>query len=432
MRNQRRLRTAAVLTAFVFAGFGACGRSDNNSSGGGGGTGNTGGAVDASSKTGIGFDGKTIKVGILTPQSGVAKPFGDLITAGNEVYWNKVNAGGGVAGKYKIELSKADTKYTASEAITLYGQLKGEVAVFGQILGTPIVDSLKEQLKGDEILAQPATLDAFWVHEPGLLPFGAPYQIQAINGLDYAVRNLDAKNKNVCALTKDDAFGQAGLDYATDKLGVRAAGKATFKQGDDPTAAINTLQGANCDIVMLTALFPEVGNIAGAAATRQFAPKWIGLSPTWDVSLAVGTGGPTPLADYFQKNFLLAAEGVNWGDESVPGMKQMLDDIKTYKPDQTPNGYFAFGYNEAWALHQVLEFAAKQGDLTQKGIFDASHKIDKLTFGGGYGDYKYGEPSQREPSRQTTIFKIDATKPNATEAVEKNFISAAAKGYTFP
>lgn len=431
MRNQRRLRVAAVLITLALAGLGACGRSDSGSSGDSG-----GGGGDASSRTGPGFDGKTITIGLLTVETGLVKAIGDPITAGNEVYFDRVNAEGGIAGKYKVELKKADTKYDPAEAVTRYRQLKGEVAMFGQILGTGVVDAVKDDLTADEILGQPATLDAFWVHEPALMPFGAPYQIQAINGLDYAVRKLDAKNKPVCALTKDDPYGQAGLagyDFGMEKLGLTSAAKATFKQGDaDFTAPINTLQSANCAVVLLGALPTETSPIFQAAATRNFTPTWIGLSASWNVALGGTAESPTPLAPYFQDNYLLAAEGVNWGDRSVPAMGQMMDDLAKYKPDQTPNGYFAFGWNEAWAVRQVLELAAKEGDLTQKGILEASHKIDKLTFEGGYGDYGYGDPADRNPSRQTTIFKIDVSKPNGTDAQEINFVSDAAKAYTFP
>jgi ABC-type branched-subunit amino acid transport system substrate-binding protein len=422
----------AVFAVVTIAGLGSCGRGASNSGGAANGT--TAGA-DPAGKTGIGFDGKTITVGLLTVQSGLVKALGDPITAGNEAYWARINDAGGIAGKFKVQLKPVDTKYTPAEAKTLYGQLKGEVAVFGQILGTGVVDALKDDLKADEIVGQPATLDAFWIHEPGLIPFGAPYQIQAVNGLDYAVRKLDAKNKHVCALTKDDPYGAAGLagyDHALESLGLPSAAKATFKQGDtDYTAPINTLQSANCDIVLLGALPTETSPIFQAAATRQYAPKWIGLSASWNVALGGTAEQPSALAPYFQANYLLAAEGVNWGDTSNAAMKQMLDDLKKYKPQQTPNGYFAFGWNEAWAVQQVLEFAAKQGDLTQKGIYEASHKIDKLTFGGGYGDYKYGDPADRDPSRQTTIFKIDVSKPNSTDALETNFVSAAAKDYKF-
>src|SRR6185503_15390301 len=129
-------------------------------------------------KTGIGFDGQKITIGVLTPQTGLASAIGIPLTAGNEVFFESLNAKGGIAGRFKVELKTVDTKYDPIEAVNLYGQLKGQVAMFGQILGSNVVDALKDQLTADNILAQPATLDAFWVHEPALMPFGAPYQIQ--------------------------------------------------------------------------------------------------------------------------------------------------------------------------------------------------------------------------------------------------------------
>jgi ABC-type branched-subunit amino acid transport system substrate-binding protein len=438
MRNQRRLRTAAAFAALALAGLGACGRSDNNSSGNNNSSGGDqpSGTVDASSKTGPGFDGKTITVGLLTVSSGPVAAIGDPMSAGNEVYWKRINEKGGVAGKYKVELKKYDTKYTDSEAVTQYGLSKDSVAMYGQILGTNVVNGVKDLLTADGILGQPATLDAYWTHEPELMPFGAPYQIQAINGLDYAVRKLDGKNKTVCALTKDDDYGKAGLagyEYAVTKLGLKGGAKATFKTGDDMTATINTLQQGNCGIVLYTGLSIDTSATIQAAAARQFNPKWIALSASWNSTLSMGTDGkPTALAPYLEQNFFLAAEGYNWGDTSNPAMKQMLDDVAKYKPDQTPNGYFTFGWNEAWAVHQVLEKAAELGDLTQSGILEASHKIDKLEFGDGYGEYTYGDPADRAPTRQTTVFGIKAAAPNGTDAQEVNFVSEAAKAYDLP
>ena len=83
--------------------------------------------------------------------------------------------------------------------------------MYVQILGTAIVDAIRPQLETDQLLAGPASLDAFWVREPDLMPIGGPYQIQVINGMDYAIRNMDAKNKVICALTKDDPYGETGL-----------------------------------------------------------------------------------------------------------------------------------------------------------------------------------------------------------------------------
>jgi ABC-type branched-subunit amino acid transport system substrate-binding protein len=434
MRNQRRLRAAAVFAALALAGIGACGRSDNNTSSPGGTT-EGGGAVDPSSKTGPGFDGKTITVGLLTVESGLVSAIGQPMSRGFETYMKRVNEKGGIAGKFPVAIKRYDTKYTPADAVTQYNLSKGDVAMYGQILGTNVVNSLKDTLVDDEILGQPATLDAFWVHEPNLMPFGSPYQIQAINGLDYAVRKLDAKSKPACALTKEDEYGQAGLagfEYAVGKLGLQTGTKAVFAGAADMPAVVTQLQNANCGTVVFTGLSPETNAVVTEAATRNFAPKWIGLSASWNSSLAGTPQAPSATIGYLEQNFHLAAEGVDWGDTSVEGMRQQMEDTQKYAADQAPNGYYTFGYNEAWAVHQVLEFAAKQGDLTQQGILDASHKIDKLTFGNGYADYKYGAPEERAPARLTTIFKIDRTSPNATKADEKMFVSSAAREYDIP
>jgi len=413
---------AGAAVALTVVGTGCGGRSnDNNASGGT--------AASASVKPGVGFDGTTITLGVLADQSGPAAALGTPIVNGLDTYMKALNAKGGVAGKYKVKLEIADMKYNPTTAITQYNQMKSKVAMFAHVLGTPIVDAMKQQLSGDGLLAQPSTQDAFWVKEPNLMPIGAPYQIQAINGLQYAVDKLDAKTKKVCALTKDDPYGQAGkqgYDYGVQKLGLNNTKSATYKQTDtDYTAPISELKNAGCEIVHITGLPSEVGKIMGGAAQAQFAPMWLGASATWINVLAA-----SPVAPYMQKYFLFAAEGPNWGDTSVPGMKDQMDAIAAVAPDTVPNGYFTFGFNEARAVHQILEKAVALGDLTPAGIVEASHQIEKLTFGNAYNDYKYGDPGDREPPRATSVNGIDPAKPNGTNVIEPNTASQAAKDYS--
>jgi ABC-type branched-subunit amino acid transport system substrate-binding protein len=439
MRNQRRLRTAAVFATLAVVGLGACGRSDSGTSSpttaGGATEGGTTAdlSAEAASKTGPGFDGKTITVGLLTVSSGAVQAIGIPMSDGFDTYFKRINEAGGIAGKYKVESKRYDTKYTPQDAIQQYGLSKGEVAMYGQVLGTTVVNGVKDLLREDGILGQPATLDAYWTHEEALMPFGAPYQVQAINGLDWAVRTQGAKDKTVCALTKTDDYGKAGLEgyeFAVDKLGLKGGPKVTFESGQDMTAPIGTLKQGNCAVVVFTGLSPDTKLTTDTAATAGFAPKWIGLSASWNPNTLIGNpDAPAPNTAYLEQNFFLAAEGVNWGDTTNAAMKQQLADVAKYKADQQPNGYFTFGWNEAHAVHQVLEAAAKSGDLTQSGILSASHSIAKLTFDNGYGDYTYGPPASRMFTPQTTVFKIDRKAPNATSSVEVNFQSAAAKSY---
>ena len=166
------------------------------------------------------------------------------------------------------------------------------------------------------------------------MPIGGPYQIQVINGMDYAMRNLDAKNKKICALTKDDPYGEtglAGLEYAAEQGWTSPiASQATFKQGDtDFTAQINQLQGADCEIVVFVGLPTETG----ADAHRRGRPR-LRADVARSVADVVERLRQPRVARRrtSRRTSCCISEGPQWGDTSVPGMSQMLDDITAYAP----------------------------------------------------------------------------------------------------
>ena len=137
-----------------------------------------------------GFDGKTIKLGVITPLTGTVSLIGMPLTAGNQMWWDYVNEElGGVAGKYKVELVQEDSQYQPANAIQAYDKIKGDVVDFQQILGTQVTKALLPKMQVDQSAGAPATLDAEWVKNPNLFPIGSPYQIEAINGLDYFTKN---------------------------------------------------------------------------------------------------------------------------------------------------------------------------------------------------------------------------------------------------
>jgi ABC-type branched-subunit amino acid transport system substrate-binding protein len=399
----------------------ACGRDSNKTS--------SGTSGNKSLANAPGFDGTTIKVGALTPLSGpVADPIGLPLTAGGDVYWQKVNAAGGVAGKYKVEVVKEDNQYDIGQTKAKYAKIKNDVVLFSQILGTPPTAAVLQDLKTDNIVASPASLDAAWVREPNLLPIGSTYQLQFINGADYLIKQKGFKSKPICMVALEGAYGDAGkqgLEFAATQLGFKVAAIARYKTGDqDFTAQIQQLKNASCAAVFLTSLPGETGKIIGTGAQLGFTPQWVGQSPTWVSALAASQVGPL-----LQKSFLWTSEGTTWGDETVPGMKDMIADIKTYKPDQKPDVYFTFGYVQALGVHQLLEQAVKDGSLDRAAIKKTIEEVS-IDYKGLLGNYTYGAPAKRDPSRSTVIFSVDPAVPGALKKLtEVN--SDAAKAYKF-
>ncbi|HYZ98966.1 MAG TPA: ABC transporter substrate-binding protein [Acidimicrobiales bacterium] len=359
-----------------------------------------------------GFDGETIRLGVVTPTSGIVAVIGEPLTNGNRAYWEYVNEElGGVAGQYPVELVIRDSAYEAPTAVQEYNAIKDDVVMFNQLLGTPIVNALLEQLQADNVVAQPATLDSFWVREQNLVPIGAPYQIQSINGVHwYVTEGGGSEDSAICTLRQDDPYGEAGqegVDFALEELGIELTEEVTFPAGNpDFTAQISQLQGAGCEMVWLTSTPTDTGNALGKAAELGYAPQWMAQSPTW-----IGLFVESELLPYLEENFIWVSEGPEYGDTSVPGMEELIRIKDTYAPDQEPDIYYNFGYYESIAVHQVLEAAVEMGDLSREGIVEAVNSIDELSFDGLFGDYGWGAPEERDPPRANSIFEVDAEKP---------------------
>jgi ABC-type branched-subunit amino acid transport system substrate-binding protein len=401
----------------------ACGGAGQDDDAGGGKAGAPGNTA--------GFDGKTIKLGVITPLSGPVAVIGKPLTSGNEVWFEALNAKGGIGGKYKVELVEEDSQYKTDVAVQKYNKIKGDVVSFAQVLGTPSTLAVLPQLRTDKMLAAPASLDAFWVREDNLLPVGGPYQVQAINAVDYYLSDGGgSKDDVICTMIQDDVYGEAGqqgIDFAAEKYGFSVANTQKFKQGTENYAGqIGALAGAKCQMVFLVATPSDAAKIWGTAAQARFAPQWFGQSPSYTGALA-----QSAIAPYMQQSVLIVAEGTEWGDDSVPGMKQMVSAQGKYAPDEKPDYYFAFGYNQARAMTAVLEKAVENGDLSREGVLKASTEIGTVSFEGLSGDYKYGPAAERNPPRASTIFKVDPAKPFGLAKVKYLLESDAAKEFEF-
>jgi ABC-type branched-subunit amino acid transport system substrate-binding protein len=422
----KRAGLAAFAAALLATGITACGGADNNKSSNSGGS-NAGGAPAVVP----GFDGTTIKLGVITPLTGPVAVIGLPLTTGNEVYFDRVNAAGGIAGKYKVELVQEDSQYQPDIAVQKYNKLKSGVVAFTQILGTPSTLAVLPQLKADNIIAAPASLDATWIRQPNLIPVSAPYQIQAINALDYYVNLKNGKGKKICSFIQNDAYGeagQAGVDFAATKLGFKVATTQKFKVGDkDVTGQVQQLQKNKCDAVWLTATPSDAGTIWGTAAKLGFTPQWIAQSPSY-----IGALAKSPLGPYMAKFVWIASDGSSWGDTRVPGMVQMIADMKKFKPKQGPDFYVGFGYNQGVAITALLEKAVADGDLSRAGLMKASNELGSVDFQGLTGNYTYGPAAKRNPPRSTTIFKVRPDKPAGLATQKFNYESPFAKQYVIP
>src|SRR4051794_24965443 len=164
-RAVRVVQWTAVLAALVLVAA-ACGDDDDDASGSTAAT--TASTVAASSTTtaapsattGVestepaapagppgetaGFDGTTIRVGCLTDQSGPVAVIGNPLLQGAQLWFDHVNAQGGVAGQYPVAVVPGDTHDDAATAVQEYQRVKDDVVMFANILSTPPTQAVLE------------------------------------------------------------------------------------------------------------------------------------------------------------------------------------------------------------------------------------------------------------------------------------------------
>jgi len=427
MQHLRRSTPAGIaITAICLVALAACGGRADSESGSSGGEGSAGAPAEAP-----GFDGTTITVGALTPTSGRVAVIGNPVTVGNQIYFDMINESGGIAGKYPVEVLVRDSKYESTTAAQEYQATKDDVSMYVQLLGTQVVSSLLPDLEQDGIVASPASLDSFWVREQNLLPWGGPYQIQVVNGVDWYLTEGGGEGKTICSLTQDDAYGATGrdgLEFVAEQHGITLGKQVQFTLGTtDYTTHINQLKGAGCDAVLLTATPADTAGALGKAAQVGFEPQWLGQSPTWLKPLFEGD-----LKDYAEKNLVILAEGGAWDESASKGMGEMIGALEKYAPDTAADWYLTVGWTQARATHQVLEAAVESGDLSREGIIEAMNSLDTITADGMFGDYGWGAPEDREPSRSSTIYAVDI-EGSAMGITPKaqDYSSDAAADYSF-
>ncbi len=388
----------------------------------------TSGPSTTGPKAGVGVDltNKTITLGILSPYSGpVAAPIGVPLANGVEAYFKHVNASGGIDG-FKVKFLEQDTQYNPQIEVQKYNQIHNQVLMIADSLGTPTTFAIKDLAAADHMLVSGATLSSALAREKYLVLVGTPYRLQVENAFDYVVNKLGVKNPAVGIIYQNDEYGQDGLTgykEAVSYYHLHDVGQATYAATDTSfTAQVSQLKAAGAKYVFLTAIPTVTAGIIGTAYQLGYNPQWILQSPAF----ALGLLAVPPLVPLLSKAWLVA-QGATWGDTSVPGMAQLLQDVATYYPNQKPDGYFEFGYTESAITYAILKKALDNNDITRDGLFTAFESLKTVDLMGLYPSVTYGSsPNERVPTRDSVIYQIDATQPTGVKPLTSDFTGAAA------
>jgi len=384
-------------------------------------------------KTDVGVDvaSKTITLGILSPYSRpVADPVGKPLARGVEVFFKSINDHGGING-YKVKFIEKDSQYNPQIQVEQYNQIHTQVLMIADSLGTATTFAIKNLAATDHMLVSAATLSSALAREKYLILVGTPYRLQVENAFDYIVNKLGVKSPATGIIYQNDDYGQDGLtgyQEAVSAYQLKDVGKATYAPTDtDFTAQVSQMKSAGAKYVFLTTLPTVTAKIIATGHALGYDPQWILQSPAYS-PLLLGVPALVPLLS----KAWVVSQGASWGDTSQPGMKQMLDDVTKYAPDQKPDGFFEFGYTESKITYAILKKAIESNDITRAGLLTAFESLKNVDLGGLLPPVNYGtSPNDRVPTRDSVVFAVDPSQPATVKSLSGDFTGTAAKASNF-
>ncbi len=327
-----------------------------------------------------------VRIGSVNDLSGVFAAVGVPATKGANVYFDKVNAAGGVHGR-KITFIVEDNGYQMPRAMQGYNKLLNRDKVFAmlQSLGTPM------NLAGFKLLdpkgipnVAPLSAARQMLQEPVRNKFVsfADYFEQARIGVKFLAEEFDAKN--VCTMYLPTDFGKEILEGSKEgakEAGINFASETTHKPDEsDFVGSLSKLKADGCDIVSMALTVRQSITVAGTAKKMGLNDmKFMNTSAGFLTVVAKVPGGVT------EGLYAAASWQDLWAraDEDAP--KAFIEEYKA-ATGEDPVGFAMLGYAAAEMMVKALEAAGP--DLTQDSFIAAMESLqyqDDLV--GNYIDY---------------------------------------------
>jgi|FLYL01.1.fsa_nt_gi ABC-type branched-subunit amino acid transport system substrate-binding protein len=389
--------------------------------------------------TDVGVTDDTISIGLLADLTGIFSPLVQDIVAAQEVYFDQVNAAGGIAGR-QVELVIEDTNYNVDQHRQKYEAIRDRVVALSQSTGSPHTAGIIELAQEDNMVLIPLTWYSGWA-DPAFdggvaLEQQTNYCLEAMNAVEWVSERFEEENgrpPSWAVVSFPGEYGQDGAfgaKHAIQELGLELAydgeGLITPTPDDPETEVIQGIAGSGADAVFATVNPTNLAVVLGGAAQAGFQGWWTGSVPSYDFRLLDTPVGPLLSQVYWQ-----TAYNVAWGTD-VPGMAPLRDAMLAAAPDRRPSDAFVIGWLEAKTIHEVLNIAAANGDMTRAGVKAAALSLEGLNFDGLAPDQSYSPPDDPNTyvTREIAMFKPNLEAYTAAGGANQTIGSAPNGGTT--
>ncbi|GGH24901.1 amino acid/amide ABC transporter substrate-binding protein, HAAT family [Cribrihabitans marinus] len=315
-----------------------------------------------------------VVIGSVNDLSGIFAAVGVPATKGANLFFDKINAGGGVHGR-QIRYVVEDNGYQMPRAMQGYNKLLNRDKVFAmlQSLGTPM------NLAGFKLLdpkgipnVAPLTAARQMLQEPMRNKFTSfsTYFDQARVGVTYLAGEFGGTE--VCTMYLPTDFGTEileGTKAGVEEAGLTFAAETTHKPDEtDFVGSLGKLNEAGCDIVTIALGVRQAITVVGTAKKMGLTDmKFLGTSASFLTVVAQVPGGVTD-------GFYAAASWQDlWARADEPAPKAFIEEYRAAHGED-PAGFAMLGYSAAKMMVMALEAAGP--DLTHDSFIAAMESLD--------------------------------------------------------
>ncbi len=394
----------------------------------------TAGETPAEVMTDIGVDAenKVIKLGLLADLTGLFAATVTDITDATSVFWDQVNANGGLTDGWTVELVIEDTNYNVEQHMEKYAKLREEVVAITQSTGSPTSITMLPDAVTDDLVFTPLSWYSGWAIPEfdggNALELNSNYCLEAMNLVSF-MKDNGGQTIALATFPSDYGFDAgAGVKAAAEYYGMEVVydGDGAVIPGQDQTPVIQGIVGSGADWTFLTTN-PSIGaEILAGAVQAGYTGMFTGSVPTYDFRLLDSAAGPLYDAVYYQSSW-----GNLWG-ESSPGYDNMLAALQAAYPDRRPSDSFLLGWQESLAWQAVLEAAIASGDLTRAGVKAAANSLETVDFGGMAPNQSYAGTPNEFVTRETAVYDPDLATYTAAGGAEQTLSQAGSSTGSLP
>ncbi len=328
-----------------------------------------------------------IVVGQVAPLSGPLTPTGTHLRAGAQLYFDAVNAAGGIHGN-KLRLHSRDDGYQASETVKQARELlraAQPLALFG-IVGTGNVEALLREKVLDEagiplVTVRTGASMVVKSGNPWLFVTRASYAEE----IDRIVQQYETIGyRRFAVFYQDDPFGQDGLasaEAAVKRAGGELVAKAGYpKNTTEVAAAVQAIAAAAPQAVIM---------VSNTAASAEFVKQSRAAGNLAQFVALSTTDGPQVverIGKEAAKGLAITQVVPDPNGRSVPLIREIQDNFAKFRPAGVAlNHTLIEGYLGAKILGEGLRRAGP--GPTRRKLRDALAQLRDYDVGGQYVGY---------------------------------------------